>query len=116
MYILRELILEPLQKALFDIGIDGNSWEKMLGPSREKSQGDLSLPCFAFAKQLGKSPNEIAEILSSSISGEFGVSSNGGYLNFAADPFWLANKVLFGDVERSNKSVLIEHTLSLIHI
>lgn len=110
MYILRELILEPLQKALFDIGIDGNSWEKMLGPSREKSQGDLSLPCFAFAKQLGKSPNEIAEMLSSSISGEFDVSSNGGYLNFAADPFWLANKVLFGDVERSNKSVLIEHT------
>ncbi len=110
MYILRELILEPLQKALSDIGIDGNSWEKMLGPSREKSQGDLSLPCFAFAKQLGKSPNEIAQILSSSISGEFDVSSNGGYLNFAADPFWLANNVLFGDVKKSNKSVLIEHT------
>jgi len=110
MNILRELIEEPLMSALTDMGVSGDFWRKALGPSREKAQGDLSLPCFPFAKQLGKSPVDIATALESSISGNFEVSSTGGYLNFKANPEWLASNVLKENEMPGQKSVLIEHT------
>jgi hypothetical protein len=52
MEILRHLIEPSLESALADIGVKGDFWKKALGVSREKDQGDLSLPCFPFAKQL----------------------------------------------------------------
>ena len=96
MDVLRGLILGPLREAIHSLGVEDESWVKMLVPSREKSQGDLSLPCFAFAKKVGKSPNDIADILSSKIKGEFQVSSINGYLNFSADSQWLASRVMYG--------------------
>ena len=110
MQILRQVITQPLKSALADIGIDFEQWEKLLVPSREKSQGDLSLPCFPFAKHLGKNPAMIAEDLSSNISGNFEVSATGGYLNFKADPIWLARAVVENEVNDASKDVLIEHT------
>ncbi len=110
MNILREIIEPSLEVALSEIGVSGDFWKKALGNSREKDQGDLSLPCFAFAKQLGRNPVEIAEELASSISGDFEVSVVGGYLNFKAKPEWLAAKVMSGIELPGNKSVLIEHT------
>lgn len=47
--------------------------------------GDIALPCFSFAKQLKKSPAEIAgEIKSRLQSADFidKIEVNGGYLNF----------------------------------
>ncbi len=122
MQILRPFVEPILQLALEGLGIKGDHWRSMLTPSREHSQGDLSLPCFPFAKQIGKSPNEIAELLSNSIIrneavGE--INSSGGYLNFKAEPKWLTEKLLseeikigdaYGNKTTTERQVLIEHT------
>jgi len=110
MDILRRIVEPSLESALTNIGVNGDFWRKALGPSREKDQGDLSLPCFPFAKQLGRNPVEIANELANSISGEFEVSATGGYLNFKARSEWLAKAVLTQDVSGGKKTVLIEHT------
>ena len=94
----------------------------MLVRSREHAQGDLSLPCFPFAKELGKSPVEIAEQLAEALSsnpalGE--VNAVAGYLNIKADPHWLANQVMnkgvrigdaYGKKPAIEQQILIEHT------
>ena len=110
MDILRKIIEPSLESALTDIGVTGDFWKKALGTSRERDQGDLSLPCFPFAKQLGRNPAEIAEDLASSLSGDFEVSAMGGYLNFKAKSEWLANHVINLDLNPGNRDVLIEHT------
>ena len=110
MEILRHLIEPPLESALADIGVKGDFWKKALGVSREKDQGDLSLPCFPFAKQLGRNPAEIASELCNSLSGNFDVAAAGGYLNFKAKSEWLASNVLKGLEMPGEKKVLIEHT------
>ena len=110
MQILRDLVEAPLESALTDIGITQDFWRKALGPSREKSQGDISLPCFAFAKQLAMNPNDIAANLADKIKGNFSVEATGGYLNFKADADWLATKVMSGVVQAKTRDVLIEHT------
>ena len=96
MKILREHVEPVLSNALESIGINNPNWKSMLTPSREHSQGDLSLPCFPFAKQLGKSPNDIADDLSKLIetNGAIGqVNATGGYLNFKAESKWLAKQI-----------------------
>ena len=110
MEILRKIIESSLESALIDAGIQGDFWKKALGPSREKDQGDLSLPCFPFAKQLGKNPADIASELASLVSGDFDVTATGGYLNFSAKSNWLAEKVLSPLEMPGDKNVLIEHT------
>ena len=110
MQILRDLVEQPLESALTDIGITQDFWRKALGPSREKSQGDISLPCFAFAKQLAMNPNDIAANLADKIKGNFSVEATGGYLNFKADADWLATQVMSGVVQAKTRNVLIEHT------
>jgi len=115
--------VEPvLGNALSKIGIKDDSWKSMLTPSREHSQGDLSLPCFPFAKILGKNPVAIAEEIASSIekTTEIGeISSAAGYLNFKANPKWLVSELLsnkirigdaFGGKPCTGRKVLIEHT------
>lgn len=110
MQILR-VIVEPLiESALADLSIAGDNWRKALGNSRERDQGDLSLPCFSFAKQLGRNPAEIAEELAVALSGKVDAKAVGGYLNFKADPSWLCEKVISGISSQGKDSVLIEHT------
>ena len=64
--------------------------------------GDLSLPCFAFAKQLGMAPNLIAEQLQSEVVEPTEVideiNSRSGYLNFKVSPIWLASYVASGQI------------------
>ena len=59
--------------------------------------GDVSLPCFALAKILKKSPDEIAKTLAEKISDHVAVvlsaRADGGFLNIT-----LTNKALFADV------------------
>ena len=61
MEILRQHVEALLSPALATLGINNDHWKSMITVSREKNMGDLSLPCFAFAKQLSMAPNEIAE-------------------------------------------------------
>jgi arginyl-tRNA synthetase len=94
----------------------------MISVSREKNMGDLSLPCFAFAKQLSMAPNEIAEKLKAAIETNDivdDVNSTAGYLNFKASRNWLAEYIISGNIRIGDaevnstdggKSVLIEHT------
>ena len=122
MQILRIHVEPILGKVLSEMGIEDDSWKSMLTPSREHSQGDLSLPCFPFAKSLGKSPIQIAEEISSSIerTTEIGeINSTAGYLNIKANPKWLANQLLtgntrigdaYGSKPSTGRQVLIEHT------
>ena len=122
MQILRDHVEPVLGEVLSKMGIKNDSWKSMLTVSREHSQGDLSLPCFPFAKQLGKSPIDIAEDISSSIeeTTEIGeITSTAGYLNFKANPKWLASQLLSGNVRigdaygnkpSTGRQVLIEHT------
>ena len=65
---------------------------------KEKSQGDYAFPCFRLAKVLKKSPQSIAEELSSKIKFENGLIDKievaGGYLNLFVNKAILAETVL----------------------
>ena len=122
MKLLRDEIEQLIGQALVKSGISGDNWRQMLAPSRDTSQGDLSLPCFPLAKQLSRNPVELAQAIADEISsnpaiGE--VSAVGGYLNIKANMNWLAKQVLtgkvrigdaFGTMNSTGRKVLIEHT------
>ena len=122
MELLRSHVELLLSNALSKLGITNDAWKSMISNSREKEMGDLSLPCFAFAKQLSMAPQEISAQLAQSImTNEVinEVNSTAGYLNFKDSPKWLANQILAGKIRigdatgnlpTGNKSVLIEHT------
>jgi arginyl-tRNA synthetase len=122
MQMLKSTIEATIETALQTVGISNNHWKAMLTPSRELDQGDLSLPCFPFAKQLGQAPPAIAEAIANAMQpheaiGE--VNAVGGYLNIRASPQWLANTILsspqthghpFGECQPTGRRILIEHT------
>ena len=122
MEILRQHVEALLSPALAALGINNEHWKSMISVSREKNMGDLSLPCFAFAKQLSMAPNEIAEKLKAAIETNDivdDVNSTAGYLNFKASRNWLAEYIISGNIRIGDaevnssdggNSVLIEHT------
>jgi arginyl-tRNA synthetase len=122
MEILRQHVEALLSPALAALRINNEHWKSMISVSREKNMGDLSLPCFAFAKQLSMAPNEIAEKLKAAIETNDivdDVNSTAGYLNFKASRNWLAEYIISGNIRIGDaevnstdggKSVLIEHT------
>ncbi|MBT3440535.1 MAG: arginine--tRNA ligase [Euryarchaeota archaeon] len=122
MQMLREILEPLLDEVLKSIGVTNAHWRSMLVRSREHDQGDLSLPCFPFAKELGKSPIEIAQQIAESLEAHFAigeVNAVAGYLNIKANPTWLAQQVMdnairigdaFGKKPANNTHILIEHT------
>jgi arginyl-tRNA synthetase len=120
--LLRDEVEELIGQALAKSGITGDNWRNMLAPSRDTSQGDLSLPCFPLAKQLSKNPIELAQTIADEISSHPAIGqvlAVGGYLNIKADMNWLAQQVLsgkvrigdpFGSLSSTGRKVLIEHT------
>ena len=122
MKLLRDEVEELIGQALAKSGINGDNWRKMLAPSRDTSQGDLSLPCFPLAKQLSKNPVEFAQEIAEEISSHPAIGqviAVGGYLNIKADMNWLAQQVLsgkvrvgdpFGSLSSTGRKILIEHT------
>lgn len=122
MKILQATISPHLESILSEMGVGKDAWESLLQPSREANQGDLTLPCFPFASVLRKAPQAISD----EIAGLFpqlealaSVSSVNGYLNFTANPEWLADAVLSDQVPigsalensgRTGETVLLEHT------
>ena len=117
MDLLKTQVTPLVKKALESLGLDGALAEKMLQPARESSQGDLSLPCFPFAKTLSMAPAAVAEQLEIAMPahpsiGE--VKAVNGYLNLRADLTWLTEQLLNGPPQAGfsgqRKGVLIEHT------
>ena len=122
MKLLRQIVEPHLETLLAAKGIEHGMWASALQPSRESDQGDLTLPCFAFASILRQAPQQIAD----AIANEFpelvclqSISAVNGYLNFTANPVWLAEQILAGKVhvgdatknsDSASRSVLIEHT------
>ena len=115
---LLKLEIQPLvEAALESLGADPELVGRLLQPAKETGQGDLSLPCFPFAKTLGKAPAAIAEEIQGAMEKHeaiLEVKAVNGYLNIRADPAWLARRLLNGGVrhaaEGKRRDVLIEHT------
>ena len=116
MDLLKNEILPLVEQAAEGMGLDAGLMARVLQPARELDQGDLSLPCFPFAKALGMAPAAIAEQLAASIPAHPSLESSiavNGYLNFRASPAWLAQQLLEGRHRITNdarREVLIEHT------
>ena len=116
MDLLKNEILPLVKRAAEGMGLDASLIPRVLQPARELDQGDLSLPCFPFAKALGMAPAAIAEQFADSIPAHpslESISAVNGYLNFRASPAWLAQQLLEGQHRINNverREVLIEHT------
>ena len=117
MELLKAEIQHLVEEALETLGVDSGLVERMLQPAKEADQGDLSLPCFPFAKALGMAPPLIAENIKTAMAKHeaiLEVNAVNGYLNIRADPTWLANRLLNEGVRLGandgRREVLIEHT------
>lgn len=117
MELLKSEIQPLVEAALESLGVDASLVDRMLQPAREADQGDLSLPCFPFAKTLSMAPVAIAEKIKDAMNDHeaiLEVNAVNGYLNIRANPVWLAGRLLNGDVRHmagdSRREVLIEHT------
>ncbi|MEE3310268.1 MAG: arginine--tRNA ligase, partial [Candidatus Thermoplasmatota archaeon] len=104
-----ESALPALESAMSAVGVQGDFWRNMLGRSKEASQGDLALPCFPFAKQLGCSPDEAAQRIVDALELEMGTAvAVGPYVNIRASMDWLVTQLSQGPEPKG--SILIEHT------
>ncbi|MFZ8906648.1 MAG: arginine--tRNA ligase [Poseidonia sp.] len=116
MDLLKNEILPLVEQAAEGLGLDASMISRVLQPARELDQGDLSLPCFPFAKTLGMAPASIAEQLAEAIPPHpslESITAVNGYLNLRAAPAWLAQQLLAGHHRTSRderREVLIEHT------
>ena len=104
-----DAVMPSMEKAMLEVGIQGDFWRNMLSRSKEATQGDLALPCFPFAKQLGCSPNEVAQKIVDSLELDIGEAvAVGPYVNIRASLTWLANQI--NQKPEPKGSILIEHT------
>jgi arginyl-tRNA synthetase len=102
-------VLPSLESAMASVGIQGDFWKNMLSRSKEASQGDLALPCFPFAKQLGCSPDEAAQQIADALELEIGETvAVGPYVNIRASMQWLSDQL--SKQPESKESIMIEHT------
>lgn len=99
---MKELILNVLSK---HTGLDRESLAHSLEVPPSSELGDYSFPCFALAKQLKKSPVQIASELASKIkSKEFEkVESKGPYVNFFINRSSLAETTLKDILKKKDK-------------
>lgn len=123
---LSEVIRGTVWDALTEMGDENpDSTLANLTTPRHANQGDLALPCFALAKAMQKSPQDIAADLAqrvatvlTAIDGCSEVGSDGGFCNFYVDAAWLAGQTMeaiLNDPDsvghhRPSSSLLIEHT------
>ena len=126
MRILQQAIEPHLAAALSEVGIDDTSnLASLLQRVKEESQGDVALPCFTYAKLLGRAPDEftaeLADAMQATVASESllaEVHAVGGFLNFRADASALAREVIpqiladpaAAGHAREASALLIEHT------
>lgn len=88
---------------------------------KEKDKGDYTFPCFALAKELHKSPNQIADELKEKINSDIieKIESVNGYLNFFIGKEFLTKEVFteyektkenYGKEEPNGKTVCIDYS------
>ena len=111
---LKRVIAEHLRSMFASMNLEEEHWTQHLQQSRDMSQGDVSLPCFPFAKLLKKSPIEIAESLANTFPSLPAIrecNAVNGYLNFRASNEWMYQQL--DDCTQPPlhpKHILIEHT------
>ncbi len=115
--LLKTNIQELVEEAVTSLGVDPALVERLLQPAREPDQGDLTLPCFPFAKSLGASPTDIAQMVCEAMGPHdslLAVHAVNGYVNFQVNPTWLAKHLLknglHNGMDLDSRTVLIEHT------
>lgn len=117
MHLLKMHVAPLVKEAIASLGIQADLVDKVLQPAREADQGDLSLPCFPFAKSLGMAPSAIADGLAERMKPHeciLEINAVNGYLNIKVNPQWLAQQLLghglSNGMEKTAREVLIEHT------
>ena len=107
---LRQEIEQSLKSVFAHLDIPESPWLKMLSESRERAQGDYSLPCFPIAKALGQNPIELAQSIAEKIDSSVEAKAVNGYLNFKSTPEWLFGHIFSSSSAKITHQVLIEHT------
>jgi len=94
---LRSEIIPILSKTMMNLGIEENDWLSLIGNATDSSHGDIALPCHSLSRILRKSPNIIADDISSDLTEKLSnvatTTSINGFVNFKATNFWLSNQV-----------------------
>lgn len=106
-----------LTLAMRELGLADEDWSGLLASSTDSAFADVAMPCHSLARVLRKAPAAIADdvlaALGSSTAGLCSVSSVNGFLNFTADPEWLAMRMeeALGDerlrVEEEDSRVIV---------
>ena len=94
---LRNEIIPILSETMLRLEIGEPDWLDLIGNATDLSHGDIALPCHSLSKILRKSPNEIADDISSDLNLRLldiaTTSSINGFVNFKATNSWLADRV-----------------------
>ena len=97
---IEELInqLKPIfSDAMNSLEVPESTWLPLLGKATVEDHGDVAFPCHSLAGILKKSPQEIAiqisELVASDLQSFAIVSSMSGFVNIAAKPEWLSNRI-----------------------
>lgn len=100
--------------------LTGLSVAHLLESPKDPSHGDIAFPCFTLAKELGKSPVQIAQDLVAQIKADDIIHSavaTGPYINFFVQPWYLAQTVIgsileqkenYGRSADKNQTIVIE--------
>ena len=96
---LRNEIIPILSETMLRLEIGEPDWLDLIGNATDLSHGDIALPCHSLSKILRKSPNEIADDISSDLNLRLldiaTTSSINGFVNFKATNSWLSDRVSF---------------------
>ena len=94
---LRNEIIPILSETMLRLEIGEPDWLDLIGNATDLSHGDIALPCHSLSKILRKSPNEIADDISSDLNLRLldiaTTSSINGFVNFKATNSWLSDRV-----------------------
>tara|TARA_B100000287_G_scaffold347688_1_gene335655 strand:+ start:43620 stop:45389 length:1770 start_codon:yes stop_codon:yes gene_type:complete len=97
---IRELIddLKPaFSKVMNSLDIPDSTWLPLMGKATVEDHGDVALPCHSIARNLRKTPQEIANQISELVDGDLQpfatVSSTSGFVNISAKPGWIWKRI-----------------------
>lgn len=100
--------------------VTGLSVTHLLESPKDPNHGDIAFPCFTLAKELGKSPVQIAQDIVSQITADDIIASaveTGPYINFFVQADYLAKAVIssvldqkdnYGRGAKNNQTIVIE--------
>ena len=93
----RSDIIPVLSETMLNLGIEEINWLNLIGNATDFSHGDIALPCHSLSKILRKSPNIIADDISSDLTDKLSdiatTTSINGFVNFKATNSWLSSQV-----------------------